>query len=63
MFIELERAQHALLIELIEARIQELMKAPGGNKRSNGEASGASQLEALQRLLHQLHEAEWEVTC
>jgi hypothetical protein len=63
MFIELERAQHALLIELIEARIRELITAPGDTDPTEWDASRVSQLEALQRLLHQFHEAEWEVTC
>jgi uncharacterized protein YlaN (UPF0358 family) len=61
MFIEVERAEHALLLELIQTRIHELDAAVGRGVPE--EDHGGSQIELLERLLHKLHEAEWEATC
>lgn len=61
MFIELERVEHAMLLELIQARIEEL--TAGANRNGGEQAKHGPEIASLGRLLHKLHEAEWEVTC
>lgn len=64
MFLELERGEEFLLCELVRARIRELGQERDASRKC--EACGyerEEQLEMLQRLLHRLHETEWDVTC
>lgn len=64
MFLELERGEEFVLCELVQARIRELEQ--GRDAPPKCEPCGyerEEQLALLRRLLHRLHEAEWDVTC
>jgi hypothetical protein len=63
MFLELQRNEELLLAELVEARIRELKCREQASGRDDAEFCECEQLLSLQRLLHRLHETEWEATC
>jgi hypothetical protein len=62
MFLELQRPEELLLVELVEARIREL-KCGQHACEGDAEPTECEQLLNLERLLHRLRETEWEATC
>jgi hypothetical protein len=69
MYLDLERAEESLLVELVQDRIRALdmeldragrLTAPTSNDQQQ---AVKDEQELLERLLHRLHEAEFDVTC
>lgn len=64
MFLELERDEQQLLIELVAGRLHELEQgAVGGGPQTMKGSSEPHQMEVLEHVLHHLHEADFDVTC
>jgi hypothetical protein len=68
MFLELERCEHAALVELVRREVgaleHALLEATGRPPPDEcGQETLRCRVEVLQRALHKLREAEWEATC
>lgn len=62
MFIELEKEDRDELITLVEARIRELGPEIRRSRTSRYHDGLQRQQHRLERLLHRLHETEYDVT-
>jgi len=63
MFVEIDRTDRTLLIELVEGRLRELGPEIRRCANSGYQQTLQDKKGALQHILHRLHEAEWDVTC
>ena len=62
MFLQIDRDQHTVLVRLVEGRIRQLKIEILRCCEDETERQLGHDLKCLQRLLHELHEAECDVT-
>jgi hypothetical protein len=63
MYLMLDRNDDAVLAVAVERRMTELNRALRRMKAEADRRDLAAELEALERVLHRLHEASYDVTC
>lgn len=64
MFIEMERRERQILIDLVEQRIHKLQEELRVERETGMPASlSREDLERLECILRHLHETEFDVTC
>ncbi len=66
MFLEMNRSERELMMELVESRLSEIGSEIRRCMNSSFQGSlkqTKETLQKLQKLQHRLHEAEWDVTC
>jgi hypothetical protein len=63
MFLQIDHQKRALLLELVEMRIREIGPEIRHCRDSEYHDKLKREKIALNEILHQLNEAEWDVTC
>jgi hypothetical protein len=63
MLLELDRDEQQLLLELVHARIDEIVQELAGPHTTGFAARCQGEKLTANRLLRHLHESQWDVTC